>query len=341
MNGARACRGLATVAGWLAVVVLLPAPAGAAVLGRVVPSFPATMTVGQSGLPASLTLENRNTTALHDTLTNSVCNVGDPLNCPPGDRGIVLVPSCAAYASGRCTAAGADPGVFRLSATGTGRAGTACAGKVFSIAGIDPAFGAVRFTPQPAGSHVELPGFEARCVIDFTVSVLKAPAGDVDIAAAGVQTGQASEHHQYAGLPGPGAPHSHVLATTSGATVVTPPPPPPTPVPDFAVFTNSPTSLRVSKTGRFAYRFLATPKRTGKAKLTSTKPVRVFTKKRKLRVATKSFKAPANATVKLKFKLSSTTLKALKRRTSVKFKVDVTVGATKFFTYVRLKPPKR
>ena len=111
--------------------------------------------------------------------------------------------------------------------------------------------------------------------------------------------------------------------------------------PDIAIFAGSPQSLRVSRSGRFSYGFIATPGRSGKAKLTSTSSIKVGARKRKVKLAAKSFTAPSNAKVKVKFKLSARNLRALKHRSSLKFKVSVTVGQKHFTTKLTLKPPKK
>ncbi|MGH2919202.1 MAG: hypothetical protein ACRDLS_11495 [Solirubrobacteraceae bacterium] len=116
---------------------------------------------------------------------------------------------------------------------------------------------------------------------------------------------------------------------------------PPPPLPDVAIFTGSPTSVRVSKTGRFTYGFFATPGRSGKAALTSRRSIRVGAKKRKLKLPARAFVVPADAKAKVTFKLSRRYLKALKRVTSLTFDVRVTVGATAFTSKLKLRPPRR
>ena len=111
-------------------------------------------------------------------------------------------------------------------------------------------------------------------------------------------------------------------------------------LPDLAIFTGSPKVLRVSRTGRFIYTFMATPGRAGKVKLTSTRAVRVAARKRKLTLTAKAFTAPAGGKVRLTFKLSRSDLRALKRVPSLQFAVRVTVGAKTFTTKLRLRPPK-
>jgi hypothetical protein len=106
-------------------------------------------------------------------------------------------------------------------------------------------------------------------------------------------------------------------------------------------FKTSPKSLRVSRSGRFTYRFTATRGSKGKAKLASTRKVKVGSKRRKLTVASKSFTSPASGTVKLKLKLPAKYLRALKRHTSVQFTVTVTIANKHFSAKVKLKPPKK
>jgi hypothetical protein len=104
--------------------------------------------------------------------------------------------------------------VFQVSADGAGRAGTACAGTSFSTHVVDAAYGTVRFTPEPAGSHVTLPSFGSDCVIDFTFGVLKSPTGDQDPSAPGNQTAQAVEHSQFSGSLS-----DHARGTSNGTTI--------------------------------------------------------------------------------------------------------------------------
>ena len=209
----------------LGLLALAPSIAQAGVIASAGPTFPSAVTVGQTGLGASITLENRNTNP-NSGDTNTVCNPGEASPpCASPERGIVLTPTCKQVASGQCTAAGADPGVFVLSATGVGRAGTSCPGMVFNIATIDPVFGTARFTPQPVGAHVTLPGFGSSCVIDFTFDVLKSPTGDQNPSVPGNQTAQATEHTQFAGPFGPGALSNFARGTSNGTTVLRAGPP--------------------------------------------------------------------------------------------------------------------
>jgi hypothetical protein len=85
-----------------------------------------------------------------------------------------------------------DPGVFALSATGTGRAGTDCAGQTYSIAPISAATGEVRFTGPAITLRASDPTTRVggTCAIDLTVDVVKAPAIDGDPSTPGIQTYQ-------------------------------------------------------------------------------------------------------------------------------------------------------
>ena len=135
------------------------------------------VTVGQTNLPSRLTIIN-NSTDSQETLNVTLSN-------------ITLVPSCGVIASVDCPVAFFDPDVFSLSATGTGLAGTACAGTTFTITNIDQTQDKYLFTPSaPVVLGPSLTGgLAARCVIDFTVNVLKVPAIDAR-PEAGVQTNE-------------------------------------------------------------------------------------------------------------------------------------------------------
>jgi len=161
----------------LAVAAIAPAIAQAGASGSGLPTFPATVTVGQT-VAGSIALRTLNTSP--DTLSpNFVCNLGSANPpCFSPQRGIVLVPACGQIASFACAPAGADPGVFAISATATGRAGSACASIVFDTAIADAPTGAVRFTPQ-GGAAVLLPASltaEAASLAPETTSSLIAPA---------------------------------------------------------------------------------------------------------------------------------------------------------------------
>lgn len=170
-----------------------------------VPSFPTSVTVGQKNLPASIEIANLNSAA--DTLaTNTVCNFGDGGTCPANDPGITLTPACGVIgAFSACAAVGADPHVLKISSTGLGAAGSACASMAFTIQEIDPSTGQVRFTPTAPGVHVTLPGNPSVCRIDFTFDVLRTPTIDHDPATPGIQTVQIADDTQwFATTPGSG-----------------------------------------------------------------------------------------------------------------------------------------
>ncbi len=178
------------------------------------PSFPAVVTVGDTGVPAAIQVENDNTPP---NTTNTVCNFGDAFPCPAGDPGITLIPSCAQLGVfSSCAPAGADPGVFRLSATGVGAAGSACPGMNFDITLIDPTFGQLRFTPQPAGTHVVLANTNSICLINFTFDVLKSPVFDQNPNVVGAQTVQVVDNTQHDG----GQITASGRGTSSGTTVL-------------------------------------------------------------------------------------------------------------------------
>ncbi len=106
---------------------------------------------------------------------------------------ITFVPTCGSpIFSADCPNGSWDPGVIVPNPlVGTGRVGTACGGRRFTIALIDLQ-GKYRFTPHvpfalgPSSSTLA----ERRCDIDFISTVQRAPASDSDPAAPGLQTDQ-------------------------------------------------------------------------------------------------------------------------------------------------------
>lgn len=207
----------AVLLGWS---VLAAGTASAGVGLGLAPTMPTTSTVGDTGLPGSLTLTNLNTSP---DVTATVCNTGDAPPCPAGDEGITLMPSCGAQgAFSACMSA--DPGVYRISPTATGGAGTACAGVNFTVTPLGDPFGKVRFAPPP-GTNVVLPTNGTSCRIDFTVDVLKVPAFDAQPGVAGVQTIQVTDATQRSNIGTTGSSRG----SATGSTVNPPPPPPPPP----------------------------------------------------------------------------------------------------------------
>jgi len=102
----------------------------------------------------------------------------------------------------------------------------------------------------------------------------------------------------------------------------------------------SPASLRVSKTGRFSYSFTATPLSLGTVSLKGTKKVKIGSKKRFMAIAAKSFTPTSAGEVKVKLKLSSKNLKAVKKARKMRFVVIVTLGGKTFTINLALKAPK-
>lgn len=217
--GTRSIRLCAAVVVTATVLLVAPSVAEAGIGASATPTFPSLVTVGQTGVTASIEVRNQNTPN-DQGATNTVCNAGDSLPCPAGDPGITLIPSCSQLGTfSECTPAGAEPGVMVLSPTGTGSAGTSCAGITFSIDLLppdsgQPDYGRYRFTPE-SNQNVTLVGVNAMCRIDFTFDVVKSPTKDQDPVAAGTQTVQVVDNTQWNGvLTGSGR------GTSSGQTVV-------------------------------------------------------------------------------------------------------------------------
>ncbi|HEY1537962.1 MAG TPA: hypothetical protein VGF63_01085 [Solirubrobacteraceae bacterium] len=206
-----------TIAALLCLVApaLVPAAAQAAVVATTTVTFPTTVDVGQTGVGGSITLRNADT-APNAAAVNVVCDASDPTPpCSTPEQGIVLTPSCAQLDGDVC--ASPDPGVFSLAPTAAGRAGTACAGMAFDVGLVSAAAGSWGFTPQ-GGAHVTLSASGSACIVDFSFSVLKAPASDQNPSAPGIQTAQATAHTQV--LSPFSASSAHVQALdTSKATV--------------------------------------------------------------------------------------------------------------------------
>ena len=180
-------------------IALAPTPAGAGAGASATPTFPVAVTVGDTGVAASIEIRNTNT-APNTAGVNTVCNFGDSFPCPSNDQGITLIPSCGKLgAFSVCDPDGADPAVITITGTPTGGAGTECAGMLFDLALIEPGFGQYRFTPK-GGQHVTLTGLGALCRIDFTFDVVRVPTVDFPAGQPGlpgIQTVQITDNTQH------------------------------------------------------------------------------------------------------------------------------------------------
>jgi hypothetical protein len=168
---------------------------GAGAGASAAPSFPATVVAGQTDVPAILQLSNQNTPD-NTTGVNTVCSFGDPLPCPAGDPGITLLPSCGTLSVfSACAPDGADPGVFAVHTSGTGVAGTACAGMPFDVKEIDDGTHRLRVIPSN-GDHIVLANTGTICQIAILFDVLRLPTIDHDPDLPGVQTVQIVDNTQ-------------------------------------------------------------------------------------------------------------------------------------------------
>jgi hypothetical protein len=190
-------RGLLVALALLLVPMIAAAEAQASVGIAATPNIPAPaapVSVGQTNVPSSLTILNVSTGA-EAALTVTV-------------DAITLVPSCGSTIPGAdCPLASVDPDVFSVSAIGVGRAGTSCAGIAFSILDVDAVQDKYEFVaPSPVVlGPATAGGSAARCTIDFTVSILKAPALDARVDLPGLQT---SNHAAANGTASDGQPGS-------------------------------------------------------------------------------------------------------------------------------------
>ncbi len=137
---------------------------------------------------------------------------------------IKFVPACGSAGDIHCTnAADKAPGVFSVSATGTGALG--CTGISFTIAVTDATTGEVTFTPSaPVVLAAPNAGDTDQCQINFTVNVLALPTHDSNAVTAGVQTAQLVSVAGIAnanGVPGTGTGTGQVTVSQLTPTVAT------------------------------------------------------------------------------------------------------------------------
>ena len=160
----------------------VPAGAHAGVAASVVPSVPSSVGVGQT-VAASLVITNNSSNGPGETdYDTDAFEITD----------ITLVPSCGSATFGAtCPAGFDDEGVLVPAAGGgTGRAGTSCAGKSFTIVQIGlPADGEYRFTPTTTATLGASSGPLKSCTIDYGLAVNRVPAID-STAFPGLQTEQ-------------------------------------------------------------------------------------------------------------------------------------------------------
>jgi hypothetical protein len=183
-------------------------PAGASGNVSASPIFPTSSTVGQTGIPASISIGN-NSTAPESGGNLTVTD-------------ITLVPSCGSLSFGDCPAANDDPGVYAVSAA-TGEPGTACAGMTFTVTTIVAAQGKLRFTPPSAVVLGPPGGLSAVCRIDFTIDIVKMPVKDSDVGA-GMQTAHlaaASWSSAVSGASGTGFASSETTVSKAQPTIAT------------------------------------------------------------------------------------------------------------------------
>jgi hypothetical protein len=169
----------------LAGLLCGPATALAGVAFSVGPSIPQNIVVGQT-VPFAISITNNS----DDTVTGENGYDTDSFRITD----ITFVPSCGTdVGSTDCPVGARDPGVLVPDADTpvTGRPGTACAGRTFTISEIDPDQGKYRLTPDANVIIGPSSGTNAvrRCIIDLALDVVRTPALDSDVRA-GLQTDQ-------------------------------------------------------------------------------------------------------------------------------------------------------
>jgi hypothetical protein len=116
---------------------------------------------------------------------------------------------------------------------------------------------------------------------------------------------------------------------------------PDAPVSGVVSFTTAPKSVSVSSTGRFTYRFIAPPLRSGTISLASIAKIAIGSTKRAMKLAAKTFRSPATRRVTVTFTLSKTNLRALKKRRTIAFRVSATLSGKTITTKLTLRAPRK
>lgn len=183
----------------LASVSWLPTLAYAGVGVGVAPTYPSALEVGDTNKAVSVTITN----------TSDGPQAGGTLTL----SNIRHTPSCGSTNT-PCSPADVDKDVFLVKGPATGRTGTACDGKTFSIGSPDATTGEVEFTPSGGAVVLQPPGgANDSCTIDFFVDMLRLPSKDASVNG-GLQTAQLARVSALASV-GP------VNGTATGSSLVT------------------------------------------------------------------------------------------------------------------------
>ncbi|HEX8159788.1 MAG TPA: hypothetical protein VF526_20600 [Solirubrobacteraceae bacterium] len=214
----------------LSILVLAPAAAHAGAQMGAGPTFPGSVTVGQTGVSAAVVLEHTSTGPEASQIA-TVCNAGE---CAGPSEGITITPSCGAI-NNVPTCTSPDPGVFNVAPLATLAPGSTCGlppTQRFDVTVVDAASGKLRITPQ-GGAHIVLGPKgtpSAICEIQLTIDVVKQPVVDLFPGQPGIQTLQlVSADMTVNAVQGFGR------GSSTGTTVEPLPPPPPPPPPPAAV----------------------------------------------------------------------------------------------------------
>jgi len=169
----------ALLAAWLVAVA---PPASASFVVAVIPSWPATTAVGQT-FPAQLTIGNLSTPP----------DAGTPMSI----RSIDLYPACPGSPLTPGCPAGAEAGVYALSATGVGSGPASCSGTWTIVPDTGNPATATSYRFVPPGGEGTLTLTAAGCTVSFTGTTLRVPTVDVNSGVPGVQTAQLADLQGY------------------------------------------------------------------------------------------------------------------------------------------------
>jgi hypothetical protein len=131
------------------------------------PTLPAVVTVGDTSVPASLTLTNASTFP-EDGGTLTITQIR-------------LTPACGTDAGFDCPFGFEDPGVFMIKGPAQGLPGTACDGMTFVVSAPDPRTGQVDMKSQfPVVLQQPVSGPLSSCTVGFLMDVLGLPTHQPD-----------------------------------------------------------------------------------------------------------------------------------------------------------------
>jgi hypothetical protein len=100
-------------------------------------------------------------------------------------------------------------------------------------------------------------------------------------------------------------------------------------------------TLTASRTGRFTFRFKATPRRSATITFQSRAKLKLGSKRRRFVFGPRTFTVPSTGNASVKVRLSRTQLRILRAKRRLTFDVKIVVGQRTFKTTMLLRAPRR